>query len=91
MGVGCRCCFFGFISSLPVLTCFFVTTKRELPPTHPGEILREDFMPDFDLSTSSMAKAFLSRFRLTMTARRKEPTLVHYRAACPLHRLLVVR
>ena len=33
------------------------TTKRELPPTHPGEMLREDFMPDFDLSTSSMAKA----------------------------------
>ena len=31
--------------------------KRELPPTHPGEMLREDFMPDFDLSTSSMAKA----------------------------------
>jgi addiction module HigA family antidote len=33
------------------------TTKRELPPTHPGEMLREDFMPDFHLSTSSMAKA----------------------------------
>ncbi len=33
------------------------TTKRELPPTHPGEMLREDFMPDFDLRTSSMAKA----------------------------------
>ena len=33
------------------------TAKRELPPTHPGEMLREDFMPDFDLSTTSMATA----------------------------------
>jgi len=33
------------------------TTKREVPPTHPGEMLREDFMPDFDLNTSSMARA----------------------------------
>jgi addiction module HigA family antidote len=33
------------------------TTKREVPPTHPGEMLREDFMPDFDLTTTSMAKA----------------------------------
>ena len=31
--------------------------KREIPPTHPGEMLREDFMPDFDLSATSMAKA----------------------------------
>lgn len=33
------------------------TTKRELPPTHPGEMLREDFMPDFDLTPTSMAAA----------------------------------
>jgi len=33
------------------------TAKRELPPTHPGEMLREDFMPDFDLNATSMAKA----------------------------------
>jgi len=33
------------------------TAKRELPPTHPGEMLREDFMPDFDLNTTSMASA----------------------------------
>ena len=31
--------------------------KREIPPTHQGEILREDFMPDFDLNVSSIAKA----------------------------------
>ena len=33
------------------------TSKREVPPTHPGEMLREDFMPDFDLNATSMAKA----------------------------------
>ncbi|MEK6195584.1 MAG: HigA family addiction module antitoxin [Deltaproteobacteria bacterium] len=33
------------------------TAKRELPPTHPGEMLREAFVPDFDLSTTSLAKA----------------------------------
>ena len=33
------------------------TTKREFPPTHPGEMLREDFMPDFDLNVTSMAMA----------------------------------
>jgi addiction module HigA family antidote len=33
------------------------TTKREIPPTHPGEMLREDFMPDFDLNATSIATA----------------------------------
>jgi len=31
--------------------------KRKIPPTHPGEILREDFMPDYDLTTRSLAEA----------------------------------
>jgi len=31
------------------------TTKREVPPTHPGEMLREDFMPDYGLTAASMA------------------------------------
>jgi addiction module HigA family antidote len=33
------------------------TTKREVPPTHPGEMLREDFMSDFNLNATSMAMA----------------------------------
>jgi addiction module HigA family antidote len=33
------------------------TTKRKIPPTHPGEMLREDFMPDFNLNATSMASA----------------------------------
>ena len=33
------------------------TTKREIPPTHPGEMLREDFIPDFGLNATALAKA----------------------------------
>jgi len=31
------------------------TTKRK--PTHPGEMLREDFMPDYGLTVASLADA----------------------------------
>jgi addiction module HigA family antidote len=31
------------------------TKRREVPPTHPGEMIREDFMPDFNLNATSMA------------------------------------
>jgi len=31
--------------------------KRLLPPTHPGVMLREDFMPDYGLSVSTLAEA----------------------------------
>jgi len=33
------------------------TNKRKVPPTHPGEMLRDDFMPDFNLNATSMAAA----------------------------------
>jgi addiction module HigA family antidote len=33
------------------------THKRDIPPTHPGEMIREDFMPDFNLNTTSLAAA----------------------------------
>jgi antitoxin HigA-1 len=29
--------------------------KRELPPTHPGEMLREDFLPDYGLTATTLA------------------------------------
>ena len=32
------------------------TKPREITPTHPGEMLREDFMPDFNLTTSGLAQ-----------------------------------
>ena len=31
--------------------------KREIPPTHPGEMIREDFMPDYDLNIAALAEA----------------------------------
>ena len=30
---------------------------RQTAPTHPGEMLREDFMPDFGLTVTSLAEA----------------------------------
>jgi antitoxin HigA-1 len=31
--------------------------KRKVKPTHPGEMLREDFMTDYDLNVTSLARA----------------------------------
>lgn len=31
--------------------------ERKVRPTHPGAMLREDFLPEFELSVSSFAKA----------------------------------
>ena len=31
--------------------------KRSVRPTHPGEMLREDFMPDYRLSVAGLARA----------------------------------
>jgi antitoxin HigA-1 len=33
------------------------TGSRKIKPTHPGEMLREDFMPDYGLTTAGLAKA----------------------------------
>ena len=33
------------------------TVRMKRKPTHPGEMLREDFLPDYDLSVSSLAEA----------------------------------
>jgi len=33
------------------------TRERQVRPTHPGEMLREDFMPDYGLTVSGIAKA----------------------------------
>lgn len=30
---------------------------RQVPPIHPGEMLREDFMPDYGLTASTLAAA----------------------------------
>ena len=33
------------------------TQKRMIHPSHPGEMLREDFLPDYGLTTTSLAMA----------------------------------
>jgi addiction module HigA family antidote len=33
------------------------TRERKIRPVHPGEMLREDFLPDYGLTVSSLAKA----------------------------------
>ena len=33
------------------------TVARNVEPTHPGEMLREDFMPDYGLTALSLAEA----------------------------------
>jgi addiction module HigA family antidote len=33
------------------------TAKMTRKPTHPGEMLRENFLPDYELTVSSLAKA----------------------------------
>jgi addiction module HigA family antidote len=33
------------------------TLERKVQPTHPGEMLREDFLPEFGLSVSKFAEA----------------------------------
>lgn len=33
------------------------TEPRQIPPTHPGEMLREDFIPDYGLTASTLASA----------------------------------
>ena len=32
------------------------TKQREIAPTHPGEMLREDFMHDYSLTTTGLAQ-----------------------------------
>lgn len=33
------------------------TKERKVRPTHPGEMLREDFLPDYGLTVSTFAKS----------------------------------
>lgn len=33
------------------------TAEREIPPTHPGEMLREDYLPDYGLNATALATA----------------------------------
>jgi len=62
------------------------TRDRKVRPTHPGEILREDFMPDYGLSVSGIAKA-LGVSRQTMNELLRERRAVSPEMALRLSRL----
>jgi antitoxin HigA-1 len=51
--------------------------SRALRPTHPGEMLREDFMVDYGLTVATLAKA-LGASRQTVNE------LFHFPCASPL-------
>ncbi|MFZ1984030.1 MAG: HigA family addiction module antitoxin [Desulfatitalea sp.] len=61
------------------------TSKREIAPTHPGEMLREDFMPDYGLTTAALADA-LGVSRQTMNELLRER-----RAITPIMALRLAR
>ena len=61
-------------------------TVRKVRPTHPGEMLREDFLPDYRLSVSSFAKA-LGVSRQTVNELLRERRAVTPEMALRLSRL----
>lgn len=62
------------------------TTKREIASTHPGEMLREDFMPDYGLTTAALADA-LGVSRQTMNELLRERRAITPIMALRLSRL----
>jgi addiction module HigA family antidote len=62
------------------------TREREIRPTHPGEMLREDFLPDYGLSASGLAEA-LGVSRQTINELLRERRAVSPEMALRLSRL----
>ena len=62
------------------------TGRRKIRPTHPGEMLREDFLPDYELTVSGLAKA-LGVSRQTMNELLRERRAVSPEMALRLSRL----
>lgn len=60
--------------------------ERKVRPTHPGEMLREDFLPDYGLTVSSLAKA-LGVSRQTVNELLQERRAVSPEMALRLSRL----
>ena len=60
--------------------------ERRVRPTHPGEMLREDFLPDYGLTVSSFAKA-LRVSRQTVNELLRERRAVSPEMALRLSRL----
>ncbi|MFO8064504.1 MAG: HigA family addiction module antitoxin [Spirochaetota bacterium] len=62
------------------------TRKKQVRPIHPGEMLREDFMPDFGLRVSRLAEA-LGVSRQTVNELIRERRAVSPEMALRLSRL----
>jgi addiction module HigA family antidote len=62
------------------------TGKREISPTHPGAMLREDFMPDYGLTVGHLADA-LSVSRQTINELLRERRALSPAMALRLSRL----
>lgn len=62
------------------------TGKRKIRPTHPGEMLREDFLPEYGLSVSGLAAA-LGVSRQTVNELLRERRAVSSEMALRLARL----
>lgn len=62
------------------------TGKRRVRPTHPGEMLREDFLPNYGLTASSLAEA-LGVSRQTINELLRERRAVSPEMALRLSRL----
>jgi addiction module HigA family antidote len=62
------------------------TRERAVRPTHPGEMLREDFLPDYELTVTSFAKA-LGVSRQTVNELLRERRAVSPEMALRLSRL----
>jgi addiction module HigA family antidote len=60
--------------------------RRKIRPTHPGEMLREDFLPDYGLTVAGVAKA-LGVSRQTMNELLRERRAVSPEMALRLSRL----
>ena len=62
------------------------TRRRKVRPTHPGEMLREDFLPEYGLTVTSLAEA-LGVSRQTMNELLRERRAVSPEMAIRLSRL----
>ena len=62
------------------------TGRRKIRPTHPGEMLREDFLPDYALTVAGLARA-LGVSRQTMNELLRERRAVSPEMALRLSRL----
>jgi len=60
--------------------------KRQMPPTHPGAMLREDFLPDYGLTSSALA-ATLGVSRQTINELLRERRALSAAMALRLSRL----